>query len=122
MNKLAQLIWKDVTGENESNRVSYIVRINAMLMCLYFIILMVVFSVYGKLPTVGTCALCLATYGLAVYHTYKDIRKVAVTSGASFIFSPEILDQQEYFECQNAVRQLILRNRCERFWIQCPCV
>ena len=34
MNKLAQLIWKDVTGENESNRVSYIVRINAMLMCL----------------------------------------------------------------------------------------
>lgn len=34
-----------------------------------------------------------------VYHTYKDIRKVAVTSGASFIFSPEILDQQEYFEC-----------------------
>ena len=78
MNKLAQLIWKDVTGENESNRVSYIVRINAMLMCLYFIILMVVFSVYGKLPTVGTCALCLATYGLAVYLTYKDHNALAL--------------------------------------------
>ena len=78
MNKLAQLIWKDVTGENESNRVSYIVRINAMLMCLYFIILMVVFSVYGKFPTVGTCALCLATYGLAVYLTYKDHNALAL--------------------------------------------
>ena len=78
MNKLAQLIWKDVTGENESNRVSYIVRINAMLMCLYFIILMVVFSVYGKIPTVGTCALGLATYALAVYLTYKDHNALAL--------------------------------------------
>ena len=78
MSKLAQLIWKDVTGENESNRVSYIVRINALLMCLYFITFMVVFGIYGKFPTVGTCALCLATYGLAVYLTYKDHNALAL--------------------------------------------
>lgn len=78
MNKLAQLIWKDVTGENESNRVSYIVRINALLMCIYFIIFMVVFSIQGMFPTVGTCAICLATYGLAVYLTYRDYNTLAL--------------------------------------------
>lgn len=77
MGKIKEIIWKDSTGENESNRVSFIVRINSLLMCIYFIILMVVFGAKGRFPIVGTCLTCLAAFAFSVYLTYKDSNKLA---------------------------------------------
>ncbi len=71
MGKVRDILFKDVSGENESNRVSYIVRINSILMCIYFFIFLVVFSCYGRFPTVGTCALCFGAYAFSIYQTYK---------------------------------------------------
>lgn len=78
MGRISDLIWKDVTGENESNRVSFIVRINAILMCFYFLMIMVVFTTYGRFPTVGTCFLCFCTYAFSIYLTYKDYNNLAL--------------------------------------------
>ena len=71
MGKVRDILFKDVSGENESNRVSYIVRINSILMCIYFFIFLVVFSCYGRFPTVGTCALCFGAYAFSIYQTYN---------------------------------------------------
>jgi len=78
MSKISDLIWKDVTGENESNRVSFIVRINACLMCFYYMVLMVVFCTYGRLGTVATCGMCFLAFAMAVYLTYKDHNTMAL--------------------------------------------
>lgn len=78
MNKISQLIWKDVTGENESNRVSFIVRINSLLMCFYFLVFMVVFSIYGRFPTVGVSFLCFCAFAFSVYLTYRDHNGIAL--------------------------------------------
>ena len=78
MSKISDLIWKDVTGENESNRVSFIVRINACLMCFYYMVLMVVFGIYGRLGTVATCGMCFLAFAMAVYLTYKDHNTMAL--------------------------------------------
>ena len=78
MSKISDLIWKDVTGENESNRVSFIVRINACLMCFYYMVLMVVFGTYGRLGTVATCGMCFLAFAMAVYLTYKDHNTMAL--------------------------------------------
>ncbi len=78
MSKISDLIWKDVTGENESNRISFIVRINACLMCFYYMVLMVVFGTYGRLGTVATCGMCFLAFAMAVYLTYKDHNTMAL--------------------------------------------
>ncbi len=71
-NKLASIIFKDVTGANESNRVSYIVRINSMMMCIYFIIWIAVFGISARYANAGTCFLALCAYAGSIYLTYKD--------------------------------------------------
>lgn len=70
--KLASLIFKDVTGANESNRVSYIVRINSLMMCLYFIIWITVFSISERYANAGTCFLAMSAYAVSVFLTYRD--------------------------------------------------
>lgn len=79
MNKIRSIIWKDVTGENESNRVSYIVRINSLLMCFYFIVLMFVFASFFSYASVIFCAVYFAIYTTSVYLTYKDHNKIALS-------------------------------------------
>ena len=76
--KLAKIIFKDVTGANESNRVSYIVRINSMMMCIYFIIWIAVFSISARYANAGTCFLALLAYAASTYLTYKDKNKWAL--------------------------------------------
>lgn len=71
-NKLASIIFKDVTGANESNRVSYIVRINSMMMCIYFIIWIAVFGITARYANAGTCFLALCAYAGSIYLTYRD--------------------------------------------------
>ncbi len=79
MNKIRSIIWKDVTGENESNRVSYIVRINSLLMCFYFIVLMFVFASFFSFASVIFCAVYFIIYAASVYLTYKDHNKIALS-------------------------------------------
>lgn len=71
-NKIADILFKDVTGANESNRVSYIVRINSLMMCVYFIIWISVFSITARYANAGTCFLALAAYAASTYLTYRD--------------------------------------------------
>ena len=71
-NKIASIIFKDVSGANESNRVSYIVRINSLMMCVYFIIWIAVFSIGERYANAGTCFFALSAYAFSTYLTYRD--------------------------------------------------
>ncbi|MCQ2516442.1 MAG: GGDEF domain-containing protein [Saccharofermentans sp.] len=77
--KLITFIKKDVTGENESNRVSYIVRINGFIMSLYFFIWMLGFGINNSVLGFSACALCFAINVLASYFTYQNKNATALT-------------------------------------------
>lgn len=70
-NKITDILFKDVSGENESNRVSYIVRINSLMMCLYFIIWAVVFGITARYGTSVICFLALCAYAFSTFLTYN---------------------------------------------------
>ena len=70
--KLAKLIFKDVTGANESNRVSYIVRINSLMMCVYFLIWISVFGISARYINTAICFVGLAAYAFSTYLTYRN--------------------------------------------------
>lgn len=44
------MIFKDVENENETKKVSVILRLNALIMCVYFLCLLGVFLTVGKAP------------------------------------------------------------------------
>lgn len=71
-NKITNILFKDVSGENESNRVSYIVRINSLMMCIYFIIWAVVFGVTARYASAGICFVALCVFAFSAYLTYRD--------------------------------------------------
>ncbi|MCR4689435.1 MAG: GGDEF domain-containing protein [Saccharofermentans sp.] len=78
MGKLTDIIFKDASGANESNRVSYIVRINSLMMCCYFIIWIAVFGISGKFVSSGMCLLGLAAYAFSTRLTYKGYNTAAL--------------------------------------------
>ena len=75
--KLKNFILKDLTGENEAARVAFIVRINSLLMCSYFIMWIIGFSYEGRWRSVVSCGLCLYAFGTAVWLTYRNKVKAA---------------------------------------------
>ena len=77
--KLVTFIKKDVTGENESNRVSYIVRINGFIMSLYFFVWMIGFGISLNVLGFSVCALCFAINLLASYFTYQNRNSLALS-------------------------------------------
>ena len=76
--RLAKIIFKDVTGANESNRVSYIVRINSLMMCLYFLIWITVFGISARYINTGICFVGMAAYAFSTYLTYRNKNTAAL--------------------------------------------
>lgn len=76
--KIASVIFKDVTGANESNRVSFIVRINSLMMCVYFLIWISVFGITARYINTGICFLGMSAYAFSTYLTYKNRNTAAV--------------------------------------------
>jgi len=85
--KIITLIKKDVTGENESNRVSYIVRINGFIMSLYFLASMIGFGLYSNKLAFSICTVCFASNMFASYLTYQAKNNTALLIYSGVIIS-----------------------------------
>ena len=70
--KLRSILLKDVSGENESSRVCFIMRLNSLLMCVYFLIWVIGFFVLKNYGPTITCALCLTANVVVCFLTYRD--------------------------------------------------
>ena len=77
-NKITEFLFKDVTNANESNRVSFIVRINALMMCVYFLIWITVFGITERYINAGICFGLMCVYAFSVYLTYRDKNRMAL--------------------------------------------
>ena len=76
--KLKAFLFKDVKNENETKKVTIILRLNALTMCAYFFSLFVAFSLTGELKSMILCVPCFIAYVLAFFATYLNKTKVAV--------------------------------------------
>lgn len=72
LGKLGSLLLKDVSGENESSRVCFIMRLNSLLMCAYFAIWVIGFLILRNYATSATCTLCLIANVAVCILTYRD--------------------------------------------------
>ena len=72
------MIFKDVENENETKKVSVILRLNALIMCVYFLCLLGVFLTVGESTPLIMLLMCFCVYGLAFYTTYLNDTKLAV--------------------------------------------
>lgn len=72
------MIFKDVENENETKKVSVILRLNALIMCVYFLCLLGVFLAVGESTPLIMLLMCFSVYGLAFYTTYLNDTKLAV--------------------------------------------
>jgi diguanylate cyclase (GGDEF)-like protein len=77
-NKITEFLFKDVTNANESNRVSFIVRINSLMMCVYFLIWITVFGITERYINAGICFGLMCVYAVSVYLTYRDKNSAAL--------------------------------------------
>ncbi|WP_026508877.1 GGDEF domain-containing protein [Butyrivibrio sp. MC2013] len=71
MDNFIDVLVKDVTGENEGRRVSYMIRFNALLMCFYFMCWMSVFTFYRMSVAIIISAMALVANMVAVEMTYQ---------------------------------------------------
>ncbi len=72
------MIFKDVENENETKKVSVILRLNALIMCVYFLCLLGIFLAVGERTPLIMFLMCFSIYGLAFYTTYLNDTKLAV--------------------------------------------
>lgn len=75
---LKELVFQDVKSENETKKVSVILRMNAITMCIYFLCLFCTFFVMGRFRLAFWCAPCLCAFAVALYTTYLNKTKMAV--------------------------------------------
>ncbi len=94
MVRIKDLVFQDVKNENETKKVAVILRLNSLLMCMYFVCLSVVFVVEQRRFTL-LCVLCFFAFFLPFYFTYINQTKLAVIFtqflllGSIFVFVVE---------------------------------
>ena len=76
--KLEKLIFRDVKNENETKKVSVILRLNAIVMCIYFLCLLCTFFVSGEVQLLIWCVPCFSAFVAAFYTTYLNKTGMAV--------------------------------------------
>ena len=59
------MIFKDVENENETKKVSVILRLNALIMCVYFLCLLGVFLTVGESTPLIMLLMCFCEIGRA---------------------------------------------------------
>ncbi len=75
---LKRIIFQDVQNENETKKVSVILRLNAITMCIYFLCLLCSFFFTGRLELVLWCVPCFCAFVAAFYTTYLNKTRLAV--------------------------------------------
>ena len=76
--KIKNIVFQDVKSMNELNKVSVILRLDSIIMCIYFICLLSTFYITGEITSVLLCIPCFFAYALSFYTTYIDKTKLAV--------------------------------------------
>lgn len=78
LNKIVNFINKDTSQNNESKKMTVLIRIMTFLCCA-FVILLLGFSLYNRVPHGVVCNLCmLAMFVVVLFISYKANRKVTV--------------------------------------------
>lgn len=75
--KIKNLVLQDVENENETKKVSVILRMNSITMCIYFLLLSCTFFITGEIRSVILCVPCFLAYAIAFYTTYLNMTKAA---------------------------------------------
>ncbi len=75
--KFIKVVFKDVENENETKKVSVILRLNAIIMFIYFICILGVFLMTGERASILLLLPCLCAYAVAFYTTYLNDTKFA---------------------------------------------
>ncbi len=78
LTKAGELIFQDVKNENETKKAAVVLRINSLLMGLYFISMAVVFGATGNARFIWLCILCVLAYLFSFYLTYMEQTKFAI--------------------------------------------
>lgn len=76
--RFIKMVFKDVENENETKKVSVILRLNAIIMCVYFLCLIGIFLAAGEKKLLVMLLMCFSLYVLAFYTTYLNATKLAV--------------------------------------------
>lgn len=85
---LKRLVFKDVASENESSRISIILRMNSLIMCSYFLVLLFSFFFLPDMYLLGISIPCFIAYCFCFYLTYLNRTRAAVwvTFGVTIVF------------------------------------
>ena len=75
--KFITIVFKDVENENETKKVSVILRMNAIIMFLYFLCTAGIFFLSGEGISLALLIPCLCAYAVAFYITYLNATKFA---------------------------------------------
>ncbi len=76
--KIGDLVFQDVKNENETKKAAVVLRVNSLLMGLYFISVAVVLGVTGTKQFSWLCIICVMAYSLSFYLTYMNHTKFAI--------------------------------------------
>lgn len=76
--KLKTVVFQDVASENETKKVSVILRLNAIVMFFYFVCLLIIFSVMERTQPAILCIPGACLYALSFYTTYINKTRFAV--------------------------------------------
>ncbi len=75
--KFITIVFKDVENENETKKVSVILRLNAIIMFVYFCCILGTFFLTGERTSIVLLLPCLCAYAVAFYTTYLNQTKFA---------------------------------------------
>lgn len=76
--QLKELVFKDVESENETKKVAVVLRLNSIVMCIYFLCLLLSFFISGEISSVILCVPCFFACAAAFYTTYLNQTRLAV--------------------------------------------
>lgn len=76
--KLTKVILQDVKSENETKKAAVILRMNAIIMCIYFLVLLCAFFITGGANLFVVCISLLCTYGVSFYTTYMNCTRKSI--------------------------------------------
>lgn len=78
LGKIKNYILRDVDNENETKRTAVIIRVFALIMCIYFLIQAICVGVCGEWFTLLGSLACLCGYVGAFYYSYRNRTRTTV--------------------------------------------
>ncbi|NLL77978.1 MAG: GGDEF domain-containing protein [Clostridiales bacterium] len=75
---LKEMLFQDVKSENETKKASVILRLNSIVMCIYFLVLLCTFFITGDIKPIVLCVPLFCAYVASFYTTYLNRTKMSV--------------------------------------------